>query len=57
MLVAAEADMKLQVFIAELSFLFVFCPLADPKVSGISIETDNKNVKAEEFKGTVWALL
>jgi len=47
--------MKLRVFIAELSS--IFCPLADCKVSGISIETDNKNVKAEEFKGTVWALL
>lgn len=42
-------------FIAELSFFF--CPLADRRASGISIETDNKNVKAEEFKGTVWALL
>lgn len=42
-------------FIAELSFFC--CPLADPVMSGISIETDNKNVKAEEFKGTVWALM
>jgi len=26
-------------------------------VTGIAIETDNKNVKAEEFKGIVYALL
>lgn len=55
MLVAAEAHIESQMFIAELSFFC--CPLTDPDVSGISIETDNKNVKAEEFKGIVWALL
>lgn len=42
-------------FITELPFFF--CPLADHKVTGIAIETDNKNVKAEEFKGIVYALL
>lgn len=57
-LVVAETHMKVQVFIAELSFFpLFFCSPADHKVSGISIETDNKNVKAEEFKGTVWTLL
>ena len=35
-------------FITELPFFF--CPLADHKVTGIAIETDNKNVKAEEVK-------
>ncbi|XP_031953470.1 junctional adhesion molecule B isoform X5 [Corvus moneduloides] len=34
-------------------FFFFCCPLADPDVSGISIETDNKNVKAEEFKEAI----
>ncbi|XP_066428038.1 junctional adhesion molecule B isoform X2 [Molothrus aeneus] len=38
---------KSRMFIAELSFF------ADPDVSGISIETDNKNVKAEEFKEAI----